>query len=205
MRQLRIPVLAPAVRTADAEDAALVALVTSGDQDALATLYQRHGSACYRLAHQVTASVTLAEDAVQEAFVGLWRTSAAYAGQRGTVRSWLLALTHHKAVDLVRREIAEHRRQGAQAAELVTGTLAAEDPASVVCGEDQAVTVRSALHDLPEEQRMALTLAYFGGYTQSQIAELTGAPLGTVKTRTYLALRRLRWMLNPDDGIPEEG
>ncbi|MGH3273470.1 MAG: RNA polymerase sigma factor [Streptosporangiaceae bacterium] len=168
---------------ADLADADLIILIAGGDQDALATLYQRHGSACYRLARQITASVTLGEDAVQEAFIGLWKAPGSYLCGRGSVRSWLLGLTHHKAVDLVRREAAERRRQGAQAAQQTTSPPAGDDPASVAWNEIAAAEVRAALLELPEVQRRTLTLAYFGGYTQSQIAELTGAPLGTVKTR----------------------
>jgi DNA-directed RNA polymerase specialized sigma24 family protein len=95
-------------------DAALAKLVADGDEDALAALYRRHGPACHRLARQITASTPLAEDAVQEAFAGLWQAPRSYQGARGSVRNWLLSLTHHKAVDLVRRETAERRRQGAR-------------------------------------------------------------------------------------------
>jgi RNA polymerase sigma factor (sigma-70 family) len=189
---------------AEPADPALIDLIAQGDADALATLYQRHGPACYRLARQITASVTLAEDAVQEAFVGLWRAPGSYLRGRGTVRSWLLSLTHHKAVDLVRRETAEQRRQGAQAVQQTVDPPASEDPAAAAWNEIQAAEIRAALLELPEPQRQALTLAYFGGYTQSQIAELTGVPLGTVKTRMFVAMRRLRLRLAPLAGRPGE-
>jgi RNA polymerase sigma factor (sigma-70 family) len=179
------------------DDTALIALVADRDEDALAALYHRHGSACYRLARQVTASTALAEDAVQEAFTGLWKAPGSYLGSRGSVRSWLLGLTHHKAVDLVRRETAEQRRQGAHAAQQAVRPPPDGDPATAAWAGMQAAEVRSALLELPEAQRRALTLAYFGGYTQSQIAELTGVPLGTVKTRTLAAMRRLRLRLAP--------
>jgi RNA polymerase sigma-70 factor (ECF subfamily) len=169
--------------------------VAAGGQDALALLYERHGTACYRLARHITASSALAEDAVQEAFVGLWRSPGSFQGRRGTVRNWLLALTHHKAVDLVRRETAERRRLTAQAAQQAADPPRSEDPAAAAWAGVQAVEVRAALLELPEAQRQALTLAYFGGYTQSQIAELTGVPLGTVKTRMVTAMRRLRLRL----------
>ena len=158
-------------------------------------LYERHGADCYRLARHITASGALAEDAVQEAFVGLWRTPGAYQRGRGTVRNWLLALTHHKAVDLVRRETAEQRRQDAGAVQEAVDLARGEDPAAAAWSRIQAAEVRAALRDLPEAQRQALTLAYFGGYTQTQIAELTGVPLGTVKTRMFTAMRRLRLRL----------
>jgi RNA polymerase sigma factor (sigma-70 family) len=186
-------------------DTTLVGLIAARDPDALATLYQRHGSACYRLARQITANATLAEDAVQEAFVGLWKAPASYTHGRGSVRTWLLSLTHHKAVDLVRRETAEQRRQGAQAVQQTVDPPVGEDPAVATWRDMQAAEVRAGLLELPETQRQALTLAYFGGYTQSQIAELTGVPLGTVKTRMFTAMRRLRLRLAPLGGLPGGG
>ena len=186
------------------DDAALVERLASGDGEALAALYDRHGQACYGLARKITANDTLAEDAVQEAFLGMWRTPAAYQRGRGTVRTWLLGLTHHKAVDLVRRETAQQRRQNAHAAQQAFDPPPQEDPATVVWQGARAAEVRSALGDLPETQREALALAYFGGYTQTEIAKLTGVPLGTVKTRTLTAMRRLRTRLAPLASVPEE-
>jgi RNA polymerase sigma factor (sigma-70 family) len=143
----------------------------------------------------VFGDLDVAEDAVQEAFTGLWQAPRSYRRARGSVRNWLLALTHHKAVDLVRRETAERRRLTAQAAQQAADPPRSEDPAAAAWAGVQAVEVRAALLELPEAQRQALTLAYFGGYTQSQIAELTGVPLGTVKTRMVTAMRRLRLRL----------
>jgi RNA polymerase sigma-70 factor (ECF subfamily) len=185
-------------------DVTLIELIAARDPDALATLYQRHGSACYRLARQITANGTLAEDAVQEAFVGLWKAPASYLPGRGSVRSWLLSLTHHKAVDLVRRETAEQRRRGAQAVQQTVDPPAGEDPAVGAGRARPAARGPAGLLELPEVQRRALTLAYYGGYTQSQIAELTGVPLGTVKTRMFSAMRRLRLRLAPLTGLPGE-
>lgn len=178
--------------TADVGDAVLMDRLARGDPDALAALYDRHGGVCYTRARQVTGSATLAQDAVQETFVGLWRAPGGYSSQRASVRTWLLAVTHHKAVDLVRKEMAERRRFDAQAAAMAVEPIMSPDPASIVSGYALAVEVRSALGELPEEQREALALAYYGGHTQRQIAELTGVPLGTVKTRMYLAMRKLR-------------
>jgi RNA polymerase sigma factor (sigma-70 family) len=190
----------------DLDDAALLNLVAVADSDALAALYRRHGTACYRLARHVTASDDLAQDAVQEAFIGMWRSPASYSPGRGSVRTWLLGLTHHKAVDSVRGETAQQRRQSAQAAQkALDPPPAAEDPAAAAWDRMRAAEVRSALTELPETQRQALALAYFGGYTQSQIAELTGVPLGTVKTRTFSAMRRLRLRLAPLANLAADG
>jgi RNA polymerase sigma-70 factor (ECF subfamily) len=186
-------------------DAALVKLVGKGDADALAVLYQRFGAICYRMARRITANDTLAEDAVQETFLGLWRHPRAYLAEHGSVRSWLLGLTHHKAVDFVRRETAQQRQQNAQAAQQALDPPTGEDPAATAWTGIRAETVRTALAELPENQRQVLALAYFGGYTQQEIAQLTGIPLGTVKTRTFAAMRRLQPRLAALHALPGEG
>lgn len=131
---------------------ALAQLVADGDQDALAELYQRHGSACYRLARQITASGSLAEDAVQEAFAGLWQAPCSYLRARGSGRNWLLALTHHKAVDLVRRETAERRRMGAEADRQAVSPPG-DDPATAAWNQIVAAEVRAARAPAAAAQR----------------------------------------------------
>ncbi len=200
------PVTEPTARRDqdDLADVALAGLIGKGDPDALAELYRRHGAICYRLARRITANDALAEDAVQEAFMGLWRSPEAYLPGRGNLRSWLLGLTHHKAVDFVRRETAQQRRQTAWAAER-SFDPPEEDPAAAGLEGLRAQKVRAALAELSEPQRQALALAYFGGHTQREIAKLTGVPLGTVKTRTFAAMRRLRTHLGTLDDLPREG
>ena len=177
------------------DDASLGKLIASHDAAALEELYDRHGGACYGLARRVVTDDQLAQDVVQEVFLAIWRGAATYDGSRGTLSTWLYALTHHKSVDAVRRA---QRHSGRRASEDALITEA--DPAPAV--DEQALAsvrrdqVRAALADLPEPQRRALMLAYFGGYSQSEIAALTGIPLGTVKTRTLAALRRLRAVLD---------
>ncbi len=186
-------------------DGALVELLGGGQVDALGELYQRHGASCYRLARQVTANDALAEEAVQEAFLGMWRAPGGYRAVRGSVRTWLLGLAHHKAVDAVRRETAQQRRQQAQAAQRLVEPSGGDDPAAITWRGMQAAEVRAAVMELPEPQRQVLALAYFGGYTQNEIAALTNAPLGTVKTRTLAAMRRLRARLAPLRSLPAGG
>ncbi len=177
------------------DDAGLGKLIASQDPAALEELYDRHGAACYGLARRVVADDQLAQDVVQEVFLAIWRGAATYDGSRGTLSTWLYALTHHKSVDAVRRA---QRHSGRRASEDALITEA--DPSPGV--DEQALAsvrrdqVRAALADLPEPQRRALMLAYFGGYSQSEIAAMTGIPLGTVKTRTLAALRRLRSVLD---------
>jgi len=173
------------------DDTTLGALIGNRDSAAIDELYDRHGSACYGLARRVVADEQLAQDVVQDVFLAIWRGAATYDGSRGSLSTWLFALTHHKSVDAVRRS---QRHSGRRASEDALNTE--PDPTPAV--EEQAIAsvrrdqVRAALADLPEPQRQALTLAYFGGYSQSEIAQLTGIPLGTVKTRTLAAMRRLR-------------
>jgi RNA polymerase sigma factor (sigma-70 family) len=182
------------------DDASLGKLIASHDAAALEELYDRHGGACYGLARRVVTDEQLAQDVVQEVFLAIWRGAATYDGSRGTLSTWLYALTHHKSVDAVRRA---QRHSGRRASEDALITEA--DPSPAV--DEQALAsvrrdqVRAALADLPEPQRRALMLAYFGGYSQSEIAALTGIPLGTVKTRTLAALRRLRAVLD-DAHVP---
>ena len=177
------------------DDASLGRLIASQDPAALEELYDRHGAACYGLARRVVTDEQLAQDVVQEVFLAIWRGAATYDGSRGTLSTWLYALTHHKSVDAVRRA---QRHSGRRASEDALITEA--DPSPSV--DEQALAsvrrdqVRAALADLPEPQRRTLMLAYFGGYSQSEIAAMTGIPLGTVKTRTLAALRRLRSVLD---------
>lgn len=191
----------PETRTTDV---VLVRRVTDGDSTALEDLYDRYARACFSLARRITAEDTFAEDVVQEVFLALWRNPAGFRPDRGTFASWLLAMTHHKAVDAVRREetLRRRRAESAEASERVAG-MAAESatPYEQVWSRIQGERVRRALEELPEAQRQALVLAYFGGYTQREVAAMTGTPLGTVKTRMLAGMRRLRSVL---DAVTDE-
>ena len=185
----------------EASDADLVGRVASGDGSALELLWERYARPCAALARRLVVDEGLAQDVVQEVFLALWRQPARYDAERGSFASWLLALTHHKAVDTVRREAIRRARRTSEDV-----LDAREDPSTRV---DEAVwtavrreRVRHALAGLPPVQREALGLAYFGGYTQREIAEITGTPIGTVKTRTLAGMRRLRDVL---DGYDADG
>jgi RNA polymerase sigma factor (sigma-70 family) len=181
-------------------DLELAAALTAGDASALEEIYDRFQRAVYGVAHRVTTDPTHAEDVVQEVFVALWQRPGAYDARRGSLGTWLTSTAHHKAVDLVRREQSLRRRRD-QVAVQVEQDLRDDqlsEPVDQAAGERwQAERVRRALADLPEVQRQALVLAYFGGYTQREVAAVTGVPLGTVKTRTLAAMRRLREVLAP--------
>jgi RNA polymerase sigma factor (sigma-70 family) len=171
-------------------DEALVALAARSEQSALAELYDRYSRPAYGLALRVLRDEALAEDAVQEAFLALWRTAARFVPERGRASSWILTLVHRRAVDLVRRE--ERRR---------ADTLdTASEPRGGAVDEEawlrlQRERVQSALTQLPDQQREALELAYYGGFTQSELAERLGQPLGTIKSRMFNGLLRLRELL----------
>jgi RNA polymerase sigma factor (sigma-70 family) len=173
------------------EDAALVALVVEGDAMGLETLYGRYGRASYGLARRILTDDRLAEDVVQEVFLTLWRDASRYDGSRGSFSTWLLSMTHHKAVDSVRRE--ENQRKRRAPVDVLEFTESPDrSPEDEVWSTLRRERVRLALADLPDAQREALGLAYFGGYTQREIAMLTGTPLGTVKTRMLSGMRKMR-------------
>lgn len=182
----------------DAWCAALVERVADGETRALEELYDRYARPAYSLARRVTGDPTFAEEVVQEVFLAVWRQPKRYEAGRGGFASWLLAAVHHKAVDAVRREEAVRRRALAlQAVEGLDASDAPKDrPEDAVEERLRGERVRSALRDLPDTQREAMTLAYYGGYTQREIASLTSTPIGTVKTRMHRAMHNLRAALD---------
>jgi RNA polymerase sigma-70 factor (ECF subfamily) len=178
-------------------DEALVALAARADHGALAELYDRFGHVAYGLALRVVRDPALAEDAVQEAFLTIWRSAARFVPERAKASTWILTLVHRRAVDVVRRE--QPRR---------AEPIEVAPQASANATEDEAwlrlrrARVQDALRQLPDQQREALELAYYGGFTQSELADRLGEPLGTIKSRMFAGLARLRELL--DTGSEEE-
>jgi RNA polymerase sigma factor (sigma-70 family) len=171
-------------------DEALVLLAARSEQLALAELYDRYGRPAYGLALRVLRDEALAEDAVQEAFLALWRTAARFVPERGKASTWILTLVHRRAVDTVRRE--QHRRADAlEHAPEPAGGSAADDALL----RFQRERVQEALRRLPDAQREALELAYYGGFSQSELAERLGQPLGTIKSRMFAGLAQMRELL----------
>ena len=179
-------------------DEALVALVARGDEDALAELYDRVGRVAYGLALRVLRDRQLAEDAVQEAFLALWRGAAGFRPERARASTWILTLVHRRAVDLVRRE---ERRQTGPLEDGIAGVDSAERTDEAAWLRFERERVQKALRELPDAQREAIELAYYGGFSQSELAERLGVPLGTVKSRMFAGLTRLREIL--DDSTQE--
>ena len=187
------------MRDGDRDDLELHRRLAAGDRGAFDRLYQRYSPTAYGIAYRLTGQQLLAQDVVHEAFLALWRAPEAYDAARGAFRSFFLSLVHHRAVDTIRREERIRARQD-RAANLEP--VAGEDPADEVVDEDfvarRRLEVRDALADLSADQRQVLEMAYFEGKTQVRIAEELGIPLGTVKTRTFAALRKLRGALEAE-------
>ncbi|HEY8819108.1 MAG TPA: sigma-70 family RNA polymerase sigma factor, partial [Candidatus Limnocylindrales bacterium] len=174
----------------DEADRAVLARLADGELDALEDLYDRYKTMAYSIAYRITNDATLAEDVVQDAFLGAWRNAARYIEGRGSVKTWLLSIVHHRAIDAVRR-----RRPTSELPDLELPPPAAftlPDVWADVAAILDAETVRAALGALSDVQREAIELAYFGGMTQQEIADRTATPLGTVKSRMRLGLLAMR-------------
>ena len=179
-------------------DEALVALVARADEGAFAELYDRFGHVAYGLALKVVRDPDLAEDAVQEAFLAVWRSSGRFVAERAKASTWILTLVHRRAVDVVRRE-QPRRTEPLETAPQPSANLT-EDEAWLRL---QRTRVQDALRRLPDQQREAIELAYYGGFTQSELADRLGEPLGTIKSRMFSGLARLRELL-AEPGQEEE-
>jgi RNA polymerase sigma factor (sigma-70 family) len=182
----------------DPSDEQLMRRIADGDTQAIGLLYDRYSRLVYSQARRICAEDGLAEDTAQEVFLALWRNPGRFDPNRGRFSSWLLTVVHHKAVDAVRRENTARRRMISTTDEYVEKSLPAgpgadEAAMSSVMGS----CVQDALNHLPAEQRRAIALAYYGGYTQREVAAITSVPLGTVKSRMYNATQQLRRLLMP--------
>jgi RNA polymerase sigma-70 factor (ECF subfamily) len=173
--------------------------LTLGDRGAFEQLYRRYSPAAFGLAYRVTGQETLAQDVVHDAFLALWKAPEAFDPARGSFRTFFLSLVHHRAVDTVRREERLRRRSLRMNPGAIEDEDVTEDVVEEAWLQDRRARAVAALGTLPPEQREVLELAYFGGYTQARISQELGIPLGTVKTRTLAALRKLQGMLKDDE------
>ena len=171
-------------------DEDLISLVQTKDAEAFAVLYDRHGRAAYSLAYRMMGERQAAEDLVQEAFLKLWRSARSYRPQRGSVRTWLLSIVHNQGIDQIRSSASRRRTQ--DKVEASAPRFQPSDAFAQSWRNAQREQVREALKTLPQEQLKVLELAYFSGYTHVEIAELLDLPLGTVKGRMRLGLKKVK-------------
>jgi RNA polymerase sigma-70 factor (ECF subfamily) len=175
----------------DLADEEVMQLAQTGDPRAFELLYDRHGGAAFSLAYRMVGKRAAAEDVVQEAFLSIWRTRLRYDQTRGSVRTWVLGIVHNRGIDALRRSTVHDRRR--ETFEGAEERFEARERTDVeVARREEARSVRGALDTLPAEQRQTLELAYFGGFTHSEIAKLLHEPVGTVKGRMRLGLEKMR-------------
>jgi RNA polymerase sigma-70 factor (ECF subfamily) len=181
-------------------DEDLMQLMRHGDAQAFEMIYERHSTAAFSLAYRMVGRRGVAEDVVQEAFLSLWRSGARYDHTRGSVRTWVLGIVHHRAIDALRRSMVHDRRRAGD--EGIEERFEAKERTDVQAARhEEATGVRSALATLPEEQSKAIELAYFGGFSHSEIANMLQMPIGTVKGRIRLGLEKLRGQLGHFAGV----
>ena len=171
-------------------DEDLIPLMARGDARAFEAVYERHSGAAYSLAYRMVGTRSVAEDVTQEAFLNLWRSGAHYDRARGSVRTWILGIVHNRAIDALRRGTVHDRRRASDEG-IEERFEAAERTDVEVARREEAGEVRSALRSLPPEQLRVIELAYFGGFTHIEIADMLDTPLGTVKGRMRLGLAKM--------------
>ena len=176
-------------------DEDLMQLIRRGQAPAFEVIYDRHSSAAFSLAYRIVGTRNGAEDVSQEAFLNLWRSGARYERARGSVRTWVLGIVHHRAIDFLRRA-AVHDKRRASDEGMEERFESGERTDVEVARRDEAQTVRAAMQTLPGEQSQVIELAYFGGFTHTEIAEMLDTPVGTVKGRMRLGLKKLRDQLS---------
>ena len=169
-------------------------LVRRSDPRAFEVVYERHAGAAFSLAYRMVGRGNVAEDVVQEAFLSIWRSGARYERARGSVRTWVLGIVHHRAIDQLRRSSVHSKRRASDEG-IEERIEAPERTDAEVARRDEAETIRSAMDTLPAEQSHVIELAYFGGFTHTEIAEMLETPVGTVKGRMRLGLEKLRGRL----------
>jgi len=171
-------------------DEDLMHLVQRGQAPAFEVIYERHAQAAFSLAYRIAGTRNLAEDVVQEAFLSIWRAGGRYDRARGSVRTWVLGIVHHRAIDQLRRSSVHDKRRASDEG-LEERLESHERTDNEVARREEAATIRSAMDALPAEQSHVIELAYFGGFTHTEIADILGAPVGTVKGRMRLGMEKL--------------
>jgi len=175
-------------------DEDVMQLVRRGDARAFEIVYERHSAAAFSLAYRMMGTRSGAEDVTQDAFLSLWRSGARYDRARGSVRTWVLGIVHHRAIDALRRATVHDRRRAGD--EGIEERFEATERTDVEAARrEEAGVVRGALETLPSDQCQVIELAYFGGFTHTEIADMLEAPVGTIKGRMRLGLKKMRAQL----------
>ncbi len=182
-------------------DEDLMTLVDAGDPDAFAVIYDRHGGAAYSLAHRIVGEAGIAEDVTQEAFLSIWRSTARFDAARGSVRAWVLGIVRNRAIDALRSSARPAPKLDRDDDAALETQVASQRTEAEAIRRETAGRLRQALGLLPPEQSQVIELAYFGGFSHSEIAAMLGAPIGTVKGRMRLGLEKIRAALA--EGFPE--
>lgn len=186
-------------------DLELLAGIESGDRDALGALYDRYGRRVFALAARVLNDPIASEEVTQDVFMSVWRRGSSYSPEKGKFTTWLFSIAHNRTIDELRRRRRDLNRNNDDIEDHLAIESGEISPADAAVAQSEYAQVREALDVLPVEQRLVIELSYFKGLTQAEIAERTGQPLGTVKTRMRLALKKLRTALGDEDGKRTEG
>jgi RNA polymerase sigma-70 factor, ECF subfamily len=182
-------------------DEDVMQLVRRGDARAFEVIYERHSAAAFSLAYRMMGTRPGAEDVTQDAFLSMWRSGARYDRARGSVRTWVLGIVHHRAIDALRRATVHDKRRAGD--EGIEERFEARERTDVEAARrEESGTVRSALRSLPSDQSQVIELAYFGGFTHTEIADMLDAPVGTVKGRMRLGLKKMRDQLGEGKVAP---
>ncbi|MGZ8666661.1 MAG: RNA polymerase sigma factor [Solirubrobacterales bacterium] len=181
----------PRVKAERLADEELMPLIADRDSEAFGVLYDRHGGAAYSLAYRIVGSRQAAEDVTQEAFISIWRSGARFDSTRGSVRAWTLGIVRNRAIDALRRETGKAPKLDLDDEATLEQRPAGELTEEEVVRRDEAAGVRGALQGLPSDQSKVIQLAFFGGFSHSEIAEMLGRPLGTVKGRMRLGMEKI--------------
>jgi RNA polymerase sigma-70 factor (ECF subfamily) len=182
-------------------DEELMQLVRRGTAEAFEVIYERHSTAAFSLAYRMCGSRAAAEDVVQEAFLSMWRSGSRYDRARGSVRTWVLGIVHNRAIDQLRRSSVHDKRRASD--EGIEERFAARERTDVEAARrDEAQAVRVVMDDLPAEQCKVIELAYFGGFTHTEIADMLDTPVGTVKGRMRLGMEKMRAALTAQGVSP---
>ena len=181
-------------------DLELLEHISNQDRDALATLYERFGRRVFSLAVRILSDSVSAEEVTQDVFMSVWRRGATYVSKKGKFTTWLFSIAHNRTIDELRKRRRDRSRTNDDIDDHLNLKSGDVSPADATVAQSEYAKIRAAMEDLPEEQKNVVEFSYFKGLTQTEIAEKTGQPLGTVKTRMRLALKKLRKALSAELG-----